>query len=99
MSSSNPSIEKASGVKKNVKQKDKPGMFYFGKHNYYWMIGGLALIILGLILMSGGRSADPHVYDAKELYSFRRITLAPILMVIGFALEVVAIMKKPKVTN
>lgn len=80
-------------VTKNI---EKPGMFYFGKHNYYWMLGGLALIIFGLILMGGGRSSDPHVYDAKALFSFRRITLAPIMMVIGFALEVVAIMKKPK---
>jgi hypothetical protein len=46
--------------------------------------------------MAGGKSDDPNVFNAKEVYSFRRITLAPILILIGLALEVVAIFRKPK---
>jgi hypothetical protein len=68
----------------------------FGKENYIWIIGGLVVIALGLILMAGGKSDDPNVFNPKEVYSFRRITLAPILILIGLALEVVAIFKKPK---
>lgn len=70
-------------------------VFLFDKSNYTWMIGGIVLILLGLALMAGGKSADPHQFNYDEIYSFRRITLAPILMMIGFAIEVYAIMKKP----
>lgn len=70
--------------------------FLFDKENYFWMIGGLALIFIGFMLMSGGKSPNPHEYLYDEIYSFRRITLAPIVMLIGFSVEVYAIMKKPK---
>ena len=73
--------------------------FLFDKENYIWMLGGLALIFLGLFLMSGGKSANPNEFNYSEIYSFRRITLAPVLMMIGFGIEVYAIMKKPKDTN
>ncbi len=82
--------------KASSSSKERPGMLYFSKDNYICMIGGLALIILGIILMIGGGSKDPNVYNEAELFSFRRITLAPILMMIGFAIEIVAIMRKPK---
>ena len=52
----------------------------FGKENYRWMIIGLAIIVLGLLLMIGGKSKDPNVFDPAEVYSFRRITIAPILI-------------------
>jgi hypothetical protein len=68
----------------------------FGRENYIWIIAGLVIVALGLILMAGGKSDDPNVFNAKEVYSFRRITLAPILILIGLALEVVAIFRKPK---
>ena len=68
----------------------------FGKQNYVWIIAGLVAIALGLMLMAGGKSDDPNVFNANEVYSFRRITLAPILILIGLALEVVAIFRKPK---
>ncbi len=70
--------------------------FMFGKINYQLTIAGLILIALGFILMAGGRSEDPNVFNASELYSFRRITLAPILVIAGFIVEMVAIMKLPK---
>ena len=68
----------------------------FGKENYMWMLAGVLVIILGFILMAGGKSADPKVFDPKEVYSTTRITIAPLLIIIGFILEIVGIMKKPK---
>lgn len=68
----------------------------FGKENYVWILAGIAIIALGLILMSGGKSDDPNVFNKEEVYSFRRITLAPLLILIGLALQVVAIFRKPK---
>jgi len=58
-------------------------------------IGGVVML-LGLLLMAGGKSSDPNVFDTNEVYSFRRITIAPILIVAGLMIEVYAIMKKPK---
>ena len=69
----------------------------FGKENYMWMLAGIVVIILGFILMAGGKSADPKIFDPKEVYSTTRITIAPLLIIIGFVLEIVGIMKKPKV--
>ena len=69
----------------------------FGKENYIWMLAGIVVIILGFILMAGGKSADPKIFDPKEVYSTTRITIAPLLIIIGFVLEIVGIMKKPKV--
>jgi hypothetical protein len=68
----------------------------FDKENYMWMIGGIALIFIGFLLMSGGKSPDPHQFNYDEIYSFRRITLAPIVIMLGFIVEAYAIMKKPK---
>ena len=69
----------------------------FGKENYMWMLAGIVVIILGFILMAGGKSADPKIFDPKEVYSTTRITIAPLLIIIGFILEIVGIMKKPKI--
>lgn len=69
--------------------------FLFDKSNYTWMIAGVAVVLLGFILMAGGKSPDPHDFKYDEIYSFRRITLAPILILLGFGIEVYAIMKKP----
>jgi hypothetical protein len=68
----------------------------FTKDNYIWMAVGIAIVLLGFLLMSGGKSVDPKVFDESEVYSFRRITLAPILIMAGLMVEVYAIMKKPK---
>ena len=73
--------------------------FLFDKENYMWMIGGVALIFIGFLLMSGGKSPNPHEFNYDEIFSFRRITLAPIVVLSGFFLEVYAIMKKPKETE
>lgn len=68
----------------------------FGRENYIWIIAGIAIIALGLILMAGGRSSDPNVFDPNEVYSTTRITIAPILILIGLGLGVFAIFRKPK---
>jgi hypothetical protein len=58
------------------------------------MLIGAALILVGMLLMSGGKSADPNVFNVNEVYSFRRITLAPIVIIAGFIVEIYAIFKK-----
>ncbi len=68
----------------------------FGKDNLIWMLIGLAVLALGFFLMAGGKSADPKVFDPKEVYSTTRITIAPLLIIIGFIIEIYAIMKNPK---
>ena len=70
--------------------------FLFDKSNYKWMLIGVAFILLGLLLMAGGKSPDPHKFNYDEVYSFRRITLAPIMILIGLGVEVFAIIKKDK---
>jgi hypothetical protein len=69
--------------------------FVFQKKNYIVMGIGLAVIALGFILMSGGGSDDPNVFN-PEIYSFRRIRLAPALVLLGFAIEVYAILLNPR---
>ena len=66
-----------------------------GRLNYVLMLVGLGVVILGFLLMSGGGSDDPAVFN-EAMFSFRRITLAPIVVIAGFALEVYAIMWRPK---
>ena len=68
----------------------------FTKDNYIWMIAGIAVIALGMLLMAGGKSENPAVFDQKEVYSTTRITIAPLVIIIGLVLEIVAIFKKPK---
>lgn len=73
---------------------DFKGDFVFKKKNYLVMAIGLAVIVLGFILMAGGGSDDPNVFN-PEIYSFRRIRLAPTLILIGFGIEVYAILLNP----
>ena len=68
----------------------------FGKENYMWMLIGLAVLALGFFLMAGGKSSDPNVFNKDEVYSTTRITIAPMLIIAGFIIEIFAIMKKSK---
>jgi hypothetical protein len=76
-------------------QAAKTGEFAFGRENYILLLVGLVLIIAGFLLMIGGGSKDPNVFN-PDIFSFRRITLAPILILAGYVVEIFAIMKKPK---
>ena len=69
--------------------------FIFDKTGYIILLIGLGLIVLGFILMVGGGSDDPNVFN-PEIFSFQRITLAPSIVMIGFAIEAYAILRKPK---
>ena len=67
--------------------------FVFKKKNYILLISGLVLILAGIFLMMGGESKDPNVFS-EDIFNFQRLTLAPILIVSGFILEIFAIMLK-----
>ena len=90
----------ADTIGKNVEVTEN-NTFYFGKENYKWMLIGLALIVVGFLLMMGADANtvdgkyDPNVWN-EGIFSFRRIRLAPFLVVTGFAIEVYAILKRNK---
>ena len=73
----------------------KEEKFLFQRENYILFGIGLAFIILGFILMTGGGSDNPQVYN-EELFNSRRIILSPLLIVVGFVIEVFAILRRPK---
>ena len=68
--------------------------FAFGKQNYRLLFIGLALILAGFLLMIGGGSDDPNEFN-DSIFNFRRLTLAPLLVLAGYVVEIFAIMKKP----
>ena len=80
------------GEKKRKEEAKKN--FVFGKKNYKFMFIGLACIAIGFILMSGGGSDDPNVFN-PEIFNFRRIRLAPMVILIGFGIQVYAILLNP----
>ena len=82
-------------TKKVEKSKKEQMGFVFGPMNYRLLVIGLVVIIIGFILMSGGKSDDPAVFN-PEVFSTRRITIAPLVVLIGFIIEGFAIMWKPK---
>ena len=82
-------------VMKEKKHKERANNnFIFGKKNYKFMLIGLGIIALGFILMSGGGSDDPNVFN-PEIFNWRRIRLAPTLVLIGFGVQVYAILLDP----
>ncbi len=77
-----------------MENKNKP-QFLFEKENYKFLLIGIAVITIGFILMSGGGSDDPKVFN-EEIFSFRRIRLAPTVVLIGFGITIFSIFKKEK---
>ena len=73
----------------------KQSSFVFGKKNYIAIAIGFALVLLGFLLMSGGKSDDPNVFKGEDIFSFRRITLAPFTVLLGFLVVGIGIMLKP----
>lgn len=80
--------------KKNKIEKKPKVEFIFQKKNYTFLFIGLGLIVLGFILMAGGGSDDPNVFN-PEIYNFRRIRLAPTLILIGLGIQIYAILLNP----
>jgi hypothetical protein len=68
--------------------------FIFGKRNYFFMVMGILFIASGFIFMAGGGSDNPAVFN-EEIYNWRRIRLAPTLVIIGFGIEIYAILTQP----
>lgn len=68
----------------------------FDRTNLLWMLGGVAIMVLGYILMAGGKSEDPNVFNPDEVYSPMRITVAPILILAGLVVLIYSIFRHPK---
>ncbi|OFX21694.1 MAG: hypothetical protein A2041_12805 [Bacteroidetes bacterium GWA2_31_9b] len=82
-------------MSKKITTEEKKLDFALGKENYILLAIGFAIIIFGFLLMIGGKAENPNEFN-KDIFSFRRITLAPIIILFGFVFEIYAIMKKPK---
>jgi hypothetical protein len=77
-----------------MENKDKKP-FVFDRSNYKFLLIGIGLNVLGFLLMIGGAAPSPEEFNAEELFSHRRITLAPIVIVLGYVVILYSIMKKP----
>ena len=75
-------------------EKTTPSIF--NKENYKWMLLGVVVMLLGMVLLSGGKNTDPNVFDKSKVYSTTRITIAPLLILAGLVIEMFAIFRKPK---
>ena len=77
-----------------MKNNEQKPDFLFEKVNYKFLLIGIGVIVLGFILMSGGGSEDPKVFNEDTLFSFRRIRLAPTVVLIGFGITIYSIFRK-----
>jgi heme/copper-type cytochrome/quinol oxidase subunit 2 len=83
-------------LKKETQASKKSMLPLFERENYMWMIIGGVIIAIGMLLMAGGKNSDANQFDYNVVYSTTRITIAPILILIGLAIEIYAIFKRPK---
>lgn len=74
--------------------KPQTQQLIYSRKNYYWMLGGVGLITLGMILMAGGHMPSPDVWDESIIYSWRRTVLAPFVILVGLGVEIYAIFKR-----
>ncbi len=88
-------ISASAPAQKQAASAKPAGEFAFGRENYRLLLIGLVFIIAGFLFMIGGGSKDPNVFN-PDIFSFRRLTLAPILILAGYVIEIFAIMRKPK---
>lgn len=90
---------KSTRTKTTATEKEKVVRTYaplFERENYMWMLAGVVVMAIGFLLMAGGKSDNPNVFNDNEVYAFRRITLAPIIILAGLVIEIFALMRKPK---
>lgn len=85
-------------AKQNPKQIKQTAQFAFTKENYLLLLTGLIVMAVGFLLMIGGKSENPQIFN-ESIFNFQRLTLAPILILAGYIIEIFAIMKKPKNTQ
>jgi Protein of unknown function (DUF3098) len=78
-----------------MKKNEQKPEFLFDKENYKWLLIGIAVITIGFILMAGGGSDDPKVFN-ERVFNFQRIRLAPSVVLIGFGITIYSIFKNPK---
>jgi magnesium-transporting ATPase (P-type) len=78
------------------RQPRQPLTSLFTNDNYKWMAIGAIVVAIGMFLMSGGKNENPAQFDPKQVYSTTRITIAPIVILLGLMIEVYAIFRKPK---
>ena len=76
--------------------ENNPTTSFFSKENYIWMLAGVIVIAIGMFMMAGGASKDPNTFNTKEVYGFWRITVAPVLILLGLVIEIYAIFRTPK---
>ena len=76
-------------------QQGEKATFAFGKDNYKMLLIGITVIAVGMICMIGGASDDPNKFS-EDIFNFQRLTLAPILIILGYVVVLLAILKKPK---
>lgn len=86
----------SSSVRNTSAPVRKPRLPLFEKDNYMWMGIGIAVVAIGMLIMSGGKNQNPNQFDYKLVYSTTRITIAPILILAGLIIEIYAIFKRPK---
>ena len=86
-------VTKTTSVEKEVTRGAAP---LFERENLLWMLGGVLTMIIGFVLMSGGRSEDPNVFNPDEVYSTTRITIAPIVILLGLVALIFSIFRQPK---
>ncbi len=87
-------------MKNNIPNKENSKLkMTLNKENYKFIILGCLIVVLGFILMSGGGTDDPNEFNEEELFSFRRITLAPFFVILGYVVVLYGVMKRPTASN
>ncbi len=89
-------VATATPTKKTINKTIASSLPLFEKDNYRWMMIGGVVIAIGMLVMAGGKNDNPDQFDYNKVYSFTRITLAPLLILIGLGIEIFAIFKRPK---
>jgi hypothetical protein len=93
MSKNQPDKKAGSAKTASMKEKTDDAAFAFGRENYILLFISIGLLLIGYALMAGGKAENPNVFN-EEVFSFRRITLAPIIVMAGYAMGIYAIVKK-----